>query len=309
MPSARHFRWQTVTLIASLFGPVLALAAEAVADRPKEKVTCSSCAEWNVPQKPFRIFGNTYYVGTHGLSSVLITSQTGHVLIDGALKESAAQIAANIAALGFRLQDVKWILNSHVHFDHAGGIAELQKLSGASVAALPWSAKVLEQGDPAPEDPQFGGGLLRIEPVKAVKVLKDGETVRAGELSLTVHATPGHTPGSATWTWKSCEPSRCLNMVYADSLSPVSAPHFKFSKNDTYPAVVADFEQSAATIQSLPCDVLITPHPESVKLFDKIAQRDAGQAGTLSDSSSCRVFAQFVRERFAKRLAEEHSAQ
>jgi len=308
MSSARQFRWLTVTLIASLFGPVLALAAEATADRAKEKVTCSSCAEWNAPQKPFRIFGNTYYVGVHGLTSILITSKTGHVLIDGALQESTAQIAANIAALGFRLQDVKWILNSHVHFDHAGGIAELQKLSGASVAALPWSAKVLEQGDPAPDDPQFGG-LPRIEPVKAVKVLKDGETVRAGELSLTVHATPGHTPGSATWTWKSCEASRCLNMVYADSLAPVAAQHFKFSKNDTYPTVVADFEKSAATLESLPCDVLFTPHPDSVKLFDKIAQREAGQAGALIDSSSCRVFAQFVRQRFAKRLAEERSAQ
>jgi len=113
--------------------------------------SCKSCAVWNTPQAPFLIYGNTYYVGPRGLSSILvtsglITSGAGHVLIDGALPESASQIAANIRSLGFRIEDVKLIVNSHVHFDHAGGIAELQRLSGARVAASPWSAAVMKTG-------------------------------------------------------------------------------------------------------------------------------------------------------------------
>src|SRR5688572_25950274 len=105
-------------------------------------IDCTQCEEWNKDQAPFRIFGNAYFVGTHGLSSVLITSPQGHVLIDGALPQSAPLIAAHVAKLGFKMTDVKLILNSHVHFDHAGGMAELQKLSGAKVIASDLAAKV-----------------------------------------------------------------------------------------------------------------------------------------------------------------------
>ncbi len=147
-----------------------------------------------MPQQAFRIYGNTYYVGTHGLSSVLITSGTGHVLIDGALPESAPLIAANIRSLGFRIEDVKLILNSHAHFDHAGGIAELQRLSGARVAASQWTADVMRKGEVPRDDPQFGA-LRPIARVARVETLKDNETLNAGAVSVTAHLTPGHTPG------------------------------------------------------------------------------------------------------------------
>jgi metallo-beta-lactamase class B len=107
---------------------------------------CPDCATWNMPQEPFKIYGNVYYVGTHGLSSILITSPAGHVLIDGALPESVPQIVSNIRSMGFRVEDIRLILNSHVHLDHAGGIAELQKLSGAHVAASKWTADVMRKG-------------------------------------------------------------------------------------------------------------------------------------------------------------------
>ena len=276
---------------------VLATTSALSADEPKS--ACQQCLAWNQPQKPFRVYGNTYYVGVHGLSSILITSDKGHVLIDGALPESAAAIQANIKALGFKVADVKLILNSHDHFDHAGGIAELQKASGAPVAALALSAKVLEQGFSDPDDPQFGS-VGPIPKVKAVRVVKDGETVRVGELALTAHATPGHTPGSTTWTWKSCEQSRCLNMVYADSVMPVAADAFKFSRNTGYPHVVADFEKSFATIAALPCDVLITPHPDISDLFARMEKPDA-----LVDTTGCKRYAEMGKKRLAKRLAEE----
>jgi metallo-beta-lactamase class B len=165
---------------------------------------CTQCAEWNKPQAPFRVFGNTYYVGTHGLTSLLITSDSGHVLIDGDLQSSVQQIVSNIRSLGFRIEDVKLILNSHVHFDDAGGIAELQRLSGAPVVASPWSAPVLRKGVVAQDDPQYGI-ICPIPPVQRVDELQDGETLRVADIEITAHLTPGHTPGGTSWTWKSCE--------------------------------------------------------------------------------------------------------
>src|SRR5690349_20870602 len=145
------------------------------------RLPCRQCATWNIPQVPFRIYGNTYYVGPHGLSSILVTSSAGHVLIDGALPESVPQIVANIRTLGFRIEDVKLIVNSHAHFDHAGGVAELQRLSHATVAASPASAAVIERGTSGPDDPQYGS-LPGFAPVRGVRVIADGETVRVGTL-------------------------------------------------------------------------------------------------------------------------------
>ena len=104
--------------------------------------SCADCPVWNKPQQPFRLYGNTYYVGPRGLTSILLTSKAGHVLIDGALPESVPQVVANIRSLGFRIEDVKLIVNSHVHFDHGGGISELQRLSRAEVAASRQSANL-----------------------------------------------------------------------------------------------------------------------------------------------------------------------
>ncbi|MGH8311080.1 MAG: metallo-beta-lactamase, partial [Steroidobacteraceae bacterium] len=153
---------------------------------------CPDCQAWNNPAAPFAIFGNTHYVGTRGLSSILVTSNTGHVPIDGGLAQSAPHIAANIRKLGFRVEDVKLILNSHVHFDHAGGIAALQRMSGAQVAASARSAAVLRTGVPALDDPQHGA-IAPIETVSDVRIVADGAVVRVGDLALTMRATPGHT--------------------------------------------------------------------------------------------------------------------
>ena len=301
-------------VLASLF--VAAAAAQTHA-----ATSCSDCAEWNVSQKPFQVYGNTYYVGVHGLSSILITSPEGHVLIDGDLPESAPKIAANIQALGFRIKDVKLILNSHIHFDHAGGLSELQKLSGAQVAASPSSAPVLKTGKSGPDDPQYG--ILRpIKPVAKVKVIKDGETLHVGPLALTAHFTPGHTRGGTSWTWQSCDRAasegipnggdravsdkdRCLNLAYVDSLSAVSAPSFHFSSNTTYPQVRKDFEKSFATVAALPCDILLTPHPGASDMWERLEKRNQGDANAFVDSGMCKQLAQSAQASFDKRLAQE----
>ena len=266
---------------------------------------CAKCAEWNIPQKPFRIFGNSYYVGTHGLSSILITSEHGHVLIDGALPQSAAQIADNIRALGFHIEDVKVIVNSHVHFDHAAGIAALQRLSHARVLASDWSANVLRSGRPGKGDPQYIGGVS-IEPVANVERLQDGEPIRVGEISITAHITPGHTPGGTSWTWKTCEGPVCRNLVYADSTTPVSSAAFRFTSSRDYPRAQADFEKSFAFLETTPCDILITTHPEVSLLWERLEARGKGTSpDPMVNSGACRELAEQGRQQLRERFAEE----
>ena len=270
-------------------------------DPPK---MCERCPGWNTAVDPFRVFGNTYYVGTEGLSSVLIASDDGHILLDGALPESAERIDANIRKLRFDLKDVKLIVNSHAHYDHAGGIHALQKASRATVAASPQGAKALNRGENTPDDPQYGFGRDSNEfpRVGKVQVVKDGDMLHVGPLVVTAHLTPGHTPGSTTWTWKSCEGGRCLDMVYADSLNAISAPGFKYS-ND--PPRVAAFRKSVALVASLPCDVMLSVHPEFSRVFEKLARRAAGDADAMIDPHACRDYAQSASEMLDRRLAQE----
>jgi metallo-beta-lactamase class B len=263
-------------------------------------VRCPSCADWSAPQQPFRIFGNTYYVGTHGLSSILVTSQQGHVLIDGALPASAPQILGNIRALGFRVEDVRLILNSHVHFDHAGGIAALQRASGARVAAMAWSAGVMERGESDQEDPQYGI-LNPFPPARDVQIIHDGDTLRVGTLALVAHATPGHTPGGTSWTWRSCEGSRCLDLLYADSQTAVSADDFLFTHNTRYPTAEADFARGLATLEGLPCDILLTPHPGASSFFER------KESNGIVDRSACKAFVAAARDGVAARMARERA--
>lgn len=271
----------------------------------QKATSCANCVTWNKAQPPFRIFGNTYYVGPHGLSSILITSPAGHVLIDGDLPESARLIAGNIRLLGFRVEDVKLIVNSHVHFDHAGGIADLQRRSGAQVAASKWSAEVLRKGEVGKGDPQYGS-LPPLAAVKNVTTFHDGESLHVGEITITPHLTPGHTPGGTSWTWKTCEGAVCYNMVYADSLNPISAPGFRFTKSREYPHAIEDFEKSFAFFEATPCDVQITAHPEVSGFWDRLALREKGvKPDAFIDSGACHKLAEGAREKLRQRLESE----
>lgn len=261
---------------------------------------------WNAPQAPVRIFGNTYYVGPRGVSAILITSDEGHVLIDGGLPESVPGIVASVRVLGFRAEDIRLILNSHVHYDHAGGIGELQRLTRARVAATEPSARVLRSGRSGPDDPQYGL-LPPIDAVASVQLVKDGETLRVGPLALTAHATGGHTPGGTSWTWRSCEDGRCLAMVYADSLNPISADGFSFASSETYSTAVADFERGFATLSDVPCDILLTPHAEASDLWNRLAKRDRSGVDALVDRTACRRYVDAARARLRTRLESERA--
>jgi len=269
--------------------------------------SCEKCMEWNEPVDPFRIYGNTFYVGAKGLSSLLVTSPQGHVLIDGGLPESAPLIAQNVMALGFKIEDIKLIVNSHAHFDHAGGLAELARETGAQIVMSPWSAMVLRSGGRSTDGDPQAGTLPRYPTWTHPQTVTDGQTLKVGNLAITAHYTGGHTPGGLTWTWQSCDNNNhCLNVVYADSLTPIAAPKFRFSKNKTYRDVLADFERSYQLIEALPCDILVTPHPEASALWARReAQEEGDPENPYVDPQACEHYVAIARLALQKRLAEE----
>lgn len=257
---------------------------------------CEGKDGWSDPAPPVRIYANVYDVGTCGIVVLLIASPDGHVLIDGATAEAAPAIAANIERLGFALGDVRFIAASHEHLDHVGGLADLQRLTGAEVVARAPARRVLESGVVASEDPQAG-----LHPpftaLRVGRVIADGEQVRLGSLVLTAHATPGHSPGSTSWSWRSCADAACLTIVYADSISAVSSDAYRFLDHPDY---VVPFRASLDKIAALDCDLLITPHPGASNLYARLA----GKA-PLIDRSACRNYAQKARQNLDRRLATE----
>ena len=287
---------------------VLAAAATTHAESeliPDAPSRCEACAEWNEPQEPFPIFGNTYYVGTKQLSAILISTDDGLILMDAALPQSAPLIDANIRALGFDTGDIKLIVTSHTHYDHVGGVAALQRASGAMVAASPSSAQALREGRPTPDDPQFASKDNGFPRVADVTVIADGEALTVGDVQITPHFTPGHTPGSTTWTWRSCERQRCLNIVYADSLNAVSADGFLFTTATGHSPRIDAFRRSIRTIEALPCDILLSPHSGFFGMAGKLQRQSEGQSDAFVDPTACRRYAAAASARLDQRIATE----
>jgi metallo-beta-lactamase class B len=256
---------------------------------------------WSAPQKPFRIYGNTWYVGPRGLGVFLVTAPTGDVLIDGGVPGEAALIEANIRSLGIDLRDIKWILNSHAHSDHAGGIARLARDTGAQVIAGAGDAALLERG--GHDDPQYGD-RFPFPPVHVARAAADGERLHLGDLVLTAHSTPGHTQGNTTWTWMSCEGTRCLHLVDVGSLS---APGFRLVGKPNSPAIVGEFEHSFSVVAALPCDIPLAPHPGMVDFWTRVAERGQGHPDALVDPAGCRAYANGARESFEAQLAKQRA--
>lgn len=257
---------------------------------------CADWDEWDKPGPPFRVFGNTYYVGTCGIAAILITGDEGHILIDGGTEAGADLIARNVETLGFDFAEVKILLMSHEHFDHVGGLARLQRMSGARLLASPEAAPVMASGVAAENDPQAG----MHDPFDAARVdgtVRDGEIVRVGDIALTAVATPGHTPGALSWQWVSCEEGdRCRHVVYADSLSPVSADDYRFSGHPDY---LAAYRAGLDRLAALDCTILLTPHPSASAMRERILASD------LNDPAACRHYAESIRNRLDERLAKE----
>ena len=148
----------------------------------------------------------------------------------------------------------------------------------------------------------------QVPAVGTLWIVSDQQLLGVGSNRLQAIATPGHTPGGTSWTWEACEGTACLKLVFADSLSPMAGPGFLFGNSKTYPAVLTDFEQAFSRLETLPCDVLITPTPEGSNLFERIAQREATPGASLKQPEACKAYAKAGRAALATRLAEEGPA-
>lgn len=245
---------RTAVLLLSL----LALGAQSAAtDR----------AAWNRPVEPFRIIGDVYYVGAEGVSAFLVRTSDGLVLLDGALPETAPQIARNIATLGFSPRDVKVLINSHAHFDHGGGLAELKRMTGASLAVSGPDADRLEAGE------------RDMPAVRVDRRLADGDTVHLGDTTLTAHLTPGHTKGCTTWTMTTREEQREYTVLFHCSTSVVDT----LVGNTGYPNIVGDYERTFARLRAMEADVFLANHPMFFNMSDKLKARHAGGANPFVD--------------------------
>jgi metallo-beta-lactamase class B len=230
-------------------------------------------AKWNAPSEPFKIIDNVYYVGTAGLSSFLITSPAGHVLIDTGLPEATPLIKANIDKLGFKLTDIKYLLNTHAHLDHTGGFAELKKDTGAVMVSSAGDKPLLEGGYyPGQEETT----ALKFPPVKVDRVVGQGDKItipdRVGkgrakrDLTLVAHMTPGHSPGCTTWTTVAREKKWNHTVVFFCSATVALN---KLVGKPTYPGIVEDYRKTFQTARGIIADVFLAPHPEMFKMEEK----------------------------------------
>ena len=290
----------SLLLTASTMLVPLAHAGTASAS-PDAPIICSSDAGWDDPATPRQLYGNTWFVGTCGIAALLVTSPQGHVLIDGATPKSGERIVANIRTLGFKPEDVRAIVFSHEHFDHAGGLAAAQAATGAPVLARAPAVQTLHRGASDRSDPQMLV-LERFPAVANVRTIADDEMVKVGPLRLQAIATPGHTAGGTSWTWRSCQANECRQIVYADSISAISDDVYRYSDDDAHPGAVARFRDSLARISALDCDILVTPHPSASHLWARIGP-DASEP--LVDKGACRAYAKGGTDRLDKRLADE----
>jgi metallo-beta-lactamase class B len=289
----------SISAVLSLAGCAPQEAAQRLTPKTFEpiKQACGDRDGWSDPAPPSHVYGNVYMVGTCGITSLLITTPNGHFLIDGATDEAAQGIADNIRKLGFDPRDVRYLLVTHEHLDHAGGLAKLKQITGAKFATREAARLAMSTGLPVTDDPQHN--LHPAFPaIKADTIIEDGETLRIGKQIISVIATPGHSPGGTSYTWKSCDKNACRQIVYADSLNAVSADDYRFSD---HPAYVATLRRSMAKIEAIKnCDIMISPHPFQSDFFERLAGEKP-----LVDADRCKQYVTAARARLDARLTKE----
>lgn len=261
----------------------------------------SGSGSMNQPVAPYRILGNLYYVGASDVTSFLVATPAGLILIDGGFAETVPMIRKNVETLGFKMEDVKILLNSHAHFDHAGGLAAIKKQAGAKFAASREDAVLLAAGGRG--DHVFGD-KYPFEPVTADRILKDGDRVELGGTTLTAHLTPGHTKGCTTWTMKVAEGGRSYDVVSVCSTSVL--PEARLTNNARYPNVAADFEQTFRTLRGLPCDVFLASHAgfyDGLKKAERL--RKGADPNPFIDPAGYKAYLDRSEKAFRERLAAE----
>ncbi|MCB2062609.1 MAG: subclass B3 metallo-beta-lactamase [Novosphingobium sp.] len=259
--------------------------------------SCKDWDEWDKPGPPYKIHGNTWYVGTCGITALLVTGDEGHILIDTGTEKGSDAVLANVGKAGFDPKDIRVLLVSHEHHDHVGGAAHVLDFTGARLLGNAVVAAAMRNGNVAADDPQRASHPA-MRPVASVEAIDAGTPVTLGDLRLTMVPTPGHTSGASSWQWQSCEAGNCRTIVYADSLTPVSSGTYRFSDHPEY---VAAFRRSIARVAALDCDILLSPHPSASMMRDRLI------SGSLAGGMSCGEYAKSVGARLDERLAEENA--
>jgi metallo-beta-lactamase class B len=259
----------------------LASAAFAAAPAPRALPPAPNAAwikrlfdGWRAPVAPQHLVGNIYYVGAIGVSSYLITTTQGHILLDTGFDDTVPIIQHSVEQLGFRVADIKIILSSHAHIDHVGGHARMKELTGAQVLASAADARTIESGG-ADDFLQWPKDTLLFAPVKVDRMVADGERVTLGDVTLTAHLTPGHTRGATTWTMDVNDGGVMRHVVFFSSATINDGT--RMLNNPLYPDMVSDFEKTFATFHGLPCDIFFAPHGGQFAMADKFARLERGE--------------------------------
>ncbi len=274
------------------------IAALALLPAPTFSQYESMIKEWNQPFKPFNIIGNIYYVGTSSLGCYIIKTKSGLILLDTAMQESAPIVRGNIEALGFKLKDIKIMISSHAHFDHVAGHADMKAATGAKVYATKADAEIMESGG------QKGFHPIKpfYKPIKVDKLLKDGETVRLGEVAMIAHLTPGHTEGNTAWTMVVEENGKKYNVVFTCSLS--INPGVRMVNNPTWAGVKEAYAKSFAIMKSLPCDVFLGPHTQFFNMEEKVKKLGT-QPNPFIDPQGLRNFIETNEKSYFSQIQRE----
>ena len=230
---------------------------------------------WKAPCDPFRIASNVYYVGASGVSSFLMTTREGHVLIDTGFEETVGVIRTNIARLGFRFEDVKLLLASHAHVDHVGGHGMMKELIGVKIVMSEADGALLASGGTKDIGPTASDQMMAYRPARADRIVRDGDTVSLGGVTLTCHLTPGHTRGATTWTLPVEADGKRLNVVFFSSLTLLDGTRLR--GNPSYPTLVEDYRATFAKLRALPCDIFLAPHAGMFGMADKAARAAQGE--------------------------------
>ncbi len=277
--------------IAALACLVCALACSGCAPQPSRKGRLAEVTAWFEPAEPIRIAGPIHYVGTRELAAYLITTPAGHILIDGAMAESAPLIESSIRKLGFEPEEIGLLLITQAHADHTGTLAHFKRLSGAKVAVMAGDAPLLESG--GTKDYLFARvASLHFERVVADRILTDGDTVELGGVTLTARLTPGHTPGCTTWITTVEEAGRSYLVVFPGSTSV--NPGTRLAQNPSYPGIAEDYHRAISVLESLRPDIFLPAH---ASFFDFEGKRE--RVATEG------VEAFVDREGYLRRIAEQ----
>nr|AIA13286.1 BJP_beta_lactamase [uncultured bacterium] len=286
----------TVALVA-----LMSLTAAAQAQTPKD-LLAALLVKWNKPTEPFKMIDNVYYVGTDGLASYLITSPQGHILVNAVMPEATSQIKANIEKLGFKVTDIKYLLNTHAHIDHTGGLAEMKAASGAQLVAGEADKPLLEGG-------YYPGAreetALNFPPVKVDRTVREGDKVTVGDVTLIARETPGHSPGCTSWEFsvKDGDATRSA-LTFCSGTVALN----RLVTNPTHPGIVTDYRKTFARAKDMKVDVLLAPHPEMYRMQDKRAMLSDGAPNPFVNPGEFNAYAATLEKAFDDALAKQTAA-